>query len=263
MASVAVSELRQKLMLLVELGVFPSHLDMAKKGFERSESTVYGWCTDDRTRRAGSMPRWAFEKLIDFYASLVPEMSRPSLQLFVQGPTFQLVSALRKDGGVSLMKTINDEAIREGRFLIRRSNANVIQLFGDEPDCDPQPISIGIPFRIEYPARHHCPYALAVQHVGASWGVFRPTLREGVVHIPGTSTTGELRYVVERVQRGYHRFICFQIAHPFPARLLGYADDRTTLDKQGLELLASFYCTQPRQHRFCQALTALIEDERA
>lgn len=256
MASVAVSELRKKLMLLVELGAFPS-LKALAEGLKRSESTVLGWSTDRRDRSIDSVPARAFEALLDLYSPLLPDLPRSLLQSYVQGPSSQLASALRKDATESLMKVIKDEAIRAGRLLIWKSQVSLVEV-EDDLDCDSHPIKIGIRFRIEYPARHDCRHALVVQHAGASWGVLRPTLRKGVVDVPGMRSSGELKYMAERVQRGPHRFVCFQIAQPFPARILSYADERTALDKQGLELLAAFYSSQPEQQRLCQMLAVTI-----
>jgi len=262
MASVPVVELRRKYDLAIEY--VTGSMDRLAARFDKSVKTILGWVNDDRGRSPESMPAKAKAQFVTIFAEVLLDLPRNRVLQLIEGPANHLEHELERAAASILSRIIAREASRESVRLFRSSLENPLVEFVEEVPADLPRLSLGEAFRLEFPARHDCPFALALQHAGRRWGSLQSQRSRDnrSIMVPAPREPGTDDFISEREQRGRHRFICFQSPDPFPAALHEYADEPIELDKRGLELLASFYERLPKARRACHLKEIWVEKPR-
>ncbi|HQS14888.1 MAG: hypothetical protein B7Y08_06500 [Rhodospirillales bacterium 24-66-33] len=262
MASVPVFELRRKYDLASEYVTGSMEALAARLG--KSVKTILGWVNDDRSRSTESMPAKAKAQFVTIFAEVLPDLPRHRVLSLVEGPASHLRHELERAAASVLSRIIAREASGEGIRLMRPSSENpLVNAFEESPGDLPR-LKLGQAFRIEFPARYDCPFALALQNAGRRWGCLQSqrSLDTRTVLVPSPREPGTEEFISEEEQPGRHRFICLHSADPFPAALHEYADEPIELDKRGLELVASFYERLPKARRACHLKEIWIEKPR-
>jgi len=257
---ITVPELDRKFGILKTQGAVSSVAALAD-AFGVSPKTLRWWVRGTQTRPPEQIPADKLSILINLFAKLLPDAPPTTIQAMVLGPAIHLEDAIRAQRTTSLRAIIDRDGARDQATIIRRAHG--IELVDtDEAETAPMArIAIGEWFRIEFRARHGCRYALALQNAGQSWGALLPARsNEANLLVPGRRADGAPSYMVERHQRGPHRFVCFQSAQPFPASLLAYVRNRIALDQQGLDILGAFYERLGSRYRTCQIADLEILD---
>jgi len=262
MASIPVVELRRKYDLAIEH--ITGSLDALAVRFGKSVKTILGWVNDNRGRSTESMPVKAKAQFVTIFAEVLPELPRHRVLSLVEGPASHLQHELERAAASILSRIIAREASREGVRLFRSSLENPLVEIVEDVPADLPRLSLGEAFRLEFPARHDCPFALALQHAGRRWGSLQSqrSRNNRYILVPAPREPEASEFIAEKEQRGRHRFICLQSPDPFPAALHEYADDTIELDKRGLELLASFYEGRPKLRRACHLKEIWVEKPR-
>lgn len=262
MASVPVIELRRKYDLAIEY--VTGSMDKLAVRFDKSVKTILGWINDERGRPAESMPVKAKAQFVTLFAEVLPDLPRHRVLQLIEGPASHLQHELERAAASTLSRIIAREASREGIRLLRPLSENPLVDVVEEVPAGLPRLKLGEAFRLEFPARHDCPFAFALQHAGRRWGSLQSQRSRGnrYVLVPAPREPGTEDFISEEEQTRRHRFICFQSADPFPAALHEYADDAIELDKRGLELLASFYERLPKARRACHLKEIWVEKPR-
>lgn len=263
MTSVPVIELRRKYDLAIEY--VTSSMDALAARFGKSVKTILGWVNDDRGRPAESMPVKAKAQFVTLFAEVLPDLPRNRVLQLIEGPASHLQHELERAAASTLSRIIAREANREGIKLLRPPSENPLVDVVEEVPADLPRLSLGEAFRLEFPARHDCSFALVLQHAGRRWGSLQSQRSRDnrYVLVPAPREPGAEDFISEEEQTKRHRFICFQSADPFPADLHEYAAEPIELDKRGLELLASFYERLPKARRACYLKEIWVEKPRA
>jgi hypothetical protein len=240
-------------------------MDALAARFGRSVKTILGWVNDDRGRPPESMPAKAKAQFVTIFAELLPDLPRPRVLSLVEGPASHLQHELERAAASILSRIIAREASREGIRLMRPSSENPLVDVVEEVPADLPRLKLGEAFRLEFPARHDCLFALALQNAGRRWGALQSQRSRDnrYILVPAPYEPGTEEFISEEEQTGRHRFVCLHSPDPFPAALYEYADEPIEFDKRGLELVASFYERLPKARRTCHLKEIWVERVRS
>lgn len=262
MSSVVIPDLKEKFRVL-RTYTSRTRWPALAEAFGASHKTLQYWAQGSAVRAPELLPERALPVLIALVAEMLPPgRSDDEVRRLALGSARQLEEEVRS-GSAALLSSI---IAKEGRFgtaiLNRRSDLSSLIEMEEAPSRDLPRIAAGEPFRIEVPPRRGCAYAAVLQNAQRAWAIIpvaKPTAATPRWLVPGLGSTGSPAFMQERRDLGLHRFVCFQSADPFPVWIDEHRREGTTLDKQGLERLASFYQARSASGRACHVLDLIVE----
>lgn len=258
MALIKVPELKRKFALLracSERTTWP----LLAVPFGVSDKTLQFWCDGAIKRDGDQMPARAFPILLALVADILPgSRADADVRDLVLGSFVRLEEAVRSDIADSFAALIEREGQSGTALLIRKTEAtSLIEPEDEQVGTDTAQLRLGELFRIEFPLRPGCRFAVALQGVQQLWAPVPFAIPEAdrrSAYIPGLGDAGTPRFMRERRDAGLHRFVCLQAAAAFPVTIEHYQRGDGAFDKHGLDALSRFYESQPATRRACHVL---------
>lgn len=259
MASIHIPGLRDKLEALITVKVAADWPSLAAC-FGVAPGTLYWWHNGSLTHERDYLPSKHYQTLQKLILDAAPHLPPDTIPALLEGPYEHFIDALELTSSHALLAFIEKEGERGAAKLVRHSREIGLVTIEEENSLPAQTVRQGELFRIEVPARHDLPHALAVQNDGHAWGVIVPARKEmeARLYIPGLRADQTPAFMKEESSLGFHRFACFQTAEPFPASIKDYQQERTALDKKGLETLAYFLIGREPGRRVCHLLELIV-----
>lgn len=251
MAGQSVPELRRKLHLLIERGLF-ADMDAIATAIGRSPVTLRGWANGGSGSEPNTVPAKNVVSLVTLYQQALPNWSLDEIVRLLEGPADDLENAMSVPSASRMHDLLRKEASWNAATLIHdEQELSLIRRFNPEKPIPHYVVRLGMAFRLEFATRSRAGFMIGLQSAPSGWGIVPAShdRQHACIHFPGTDERGDIGMMVEQSDTGRHMFIAAQAARPFPRQLVEAGDDSIALDRNLLAHFQRHFLQQDRSTR--------------